>query len=101
MSDSQRQLRTCLCGNHVVCDGEEAIERFGNVLCQDCAKQPVKFVADCDSELCDWSYEFEDTEFNRGHAKTRVHQEARHHQRTKRIFEDNPCHKTEVREVDA
>lgn len=88
-----------VCGETVPLDGETAIERFGDVLCRDCSDKPVVFVAECTNGLCGWSYRVEEDEFNRGHADTRVRQEANSHQKRKRVFDDDPTHKTEVREV--
>lgn len=100
MSDTE--TGTChVCGEEAPVDGKHAVERFGNVLCWDCSGKPVKFVAECDSGFCSWFCEVEDTQFNRGHAKRLAQQEANRHQRARRIFDDDPCHKTDVREVDA
>lgn len=54
-----------VCGEDVPVDGEQAIERFGEVLCRDCSDNPVVFVAECTNELCMWSHRVEDREFNR------------------------------------
>jgi len=102
MSSSQTDVdvRPCsVCDERVSVDGVEAGERFGNVLCRDCADHTVVFEATCDSGLCGWSFRVDGTEFNRGHLRTRAQQEATRHENEKRVFEDNPCHKTEVREV--
>lgn len=91
---------TChVCGDGVPVDGEKAIERFGDVLCRDCLDKTVAFEAECTNQLCTWSYRYEDDEFNRGHVKTRVQQEANSHESRKRVFDDDPTHKTTVREV--
>mgnify|MGYP006283789737 FL=1 len=89
-----------VCGDHVPVDGENAIERFGDILCRDCSDEPVVFVARCNSGLCPWSYRVEETEFNRGHAETRVRQEANSHEKRKRVFDDDPCHNVDVREIE-
>jgi len=100
MSEGDIEHGEChVCGEDVPLDGEHAMKRWGDVLCRDCAREPVVFVAECTSGLCDWSYRVEETEFNRGHAETRVHQEAGHHERWHRVLEDNPMHKTSVNEV--
>lgn len=92
--------RPChVCGDEVLVDGKHAMERFGDVLCRDCSDEPVVFVAECTNGLCTWSHRVDETEFNRGHAKTRAQQEANNHQTRKRLFEDDPTHKTEVREI--
>jgi len=88
-----------VCESGVTLDGEEAIERFGDVLCRDCADYPVVFVARCNNGFCDWSYRVEEAEFNRGHAKTRAQQEANSHENRKEMFDDDPMHNTEVEEV--
>lgn len=91
---------TChVCETQVPIDGENAVERFGDVLCRDCSDEAVVFVARCNSGLCSWSYRVEENEFNRGHAKTRVQTEANFHERTKRVLDDDPCHNVEIREV--
>jgi ribosomal protein S27E len=90
-----------VCGDTVPLDGEQAIKRFGEVLCRGCADEPVVFVAKCTNGLCGWSYRVDETEFNRGHAKTRAQQEANQHQDWKCVFEDDPTHRTEVSEVEA
>lgn len=97
MTDDTRPCRVC--GEIVPVDGENAIERWGGVLCRDCSDKSVVFGATCTSELCDWSFRAEDDEFNRGHVKIRAQQEANHHQKQKEVFEDNPMHKTKVEEV--
>ena len=97
MTDPERA--ECLCGDTVALDGEEAMRRFGNVLCRDCADEPVVFVARCTGGFCGWSYRVEETEFNRGHAETRAQQEANHHERFKRVIDGDHFHTTEVEEV--
>jgi hypothetical protein len=89
-----------VCGDTYPLDGEQAIERFGNPLCRDCADESVVFVARCQNGLCGWSYRVDETEFNRGHAKTRAQQEANSHQTRKREFDDDPTHRTTVEEAD-
>jgi len=56
------------------------------------------FRAECTNELCDWSRYVEESEFNQGHAKTRMQQEANHHEKRKRVFDGDPTHPTEVYE---
>lgn len=101
MSENGRsESGTChVCGETYPLDGENAIERFGDVLCRGCSEDPVVFVAECNSGLCSWSYRVEETEFNRGHAETRVRQEANSHEKMKRIIDDDPCHNVAVNEV--
>ena len=92
---------TChVCGETVPLDGEQAIERFGEVLCRDCSDAPVAFEATCTNGICGWSYVAEGEEFNRGHLKTRAQQEATHHETSKREFDDDPTHTTRVQEVE-
>jgi len=99
-NSSEVTVEPChVCGEDVPVDGENAIERFGEFLCRDCSHEPVVLVARCNSGLCSWSYRVEENEFNRGHAETRVKQEANSHETRKRVFEDNPCHNVEVQEV--
>ena len=101
-SQTDVDVRPCsVCDEQVAVDGVEAAERFVNVLCRDCADHTVVFEATCDSGLCEWSFHVSGVEFNRGHLRTRAQQEATRHENGKRVFEDNPCHKTEVREVSA
>jgi len=100
MSSEQSDRRTChVCGELVLVDGEHAMERFGEALCRDCSQEPVVFVARCSNGLCDWSYRVEETEFNRGHAKTRAQQEANQHETWKRELDDDPTHNTDVQEI--
>ncbi|MFC6825641.1 hypothetical protein [Halopelagius fulvigenes] len=75
------------------------MERFGEVLCRDCSSKPVVFRVRCSSGLCSWTYRVEETEFNRGHAKTLAQQEANNHEKEKRIFDDDPMHTTTVEEA--
>lgn len=90
---------TChVCGKEVPVDGEQAIERFGKVLCRDCADEPVTFVAECEAAFCDWSYRVDETEWNRGHAKVRAQQEANHHENSKRVLRGEHEHQTHVEE---
>lgn len=89
----------CLCGTEVVVDGDEAIERFGQILCRECGDWPVVFEAHCTNQLCDWSIRDEGDEFDRGHIEQWVRNRANQHEREKRVFEDDPTHPTEVREV--
>ena len=88
-----------VCGDVVPVDGENAIERWGGVLCRDCSDEPVAFKATCSSQLCNWTFLAENNEFNRGHVETRAHQEANQHERSKAVFDDNPMHRTTVEEV--
>jgi hypothetical protein len=90
-----------VCDEEVPLDGEHAMERFGNVLCKDCSRKDVVFVAECQAGLCDWSYRVEENEFNRGHAKTRAQQEANQHETWKRELDGDHMHKTDVREIEA
>lgn len=99
MSEELAEGSCRVCGETVPVDGENAIERWGGVLCRDCSDDPVVFEATCTSELCDWSFRSEHNEFNRGHVKTRAQQEANQHRMTKEVFEDNPMHRTTVQEV--
>lgn len=93
---------TChVCDEAVPVDGEQAIERFGEVLCRDCTDEPVVFVAECEAGLCGWSYRVEQTEFNRGHAKMRAQQEANSHETERRVFDGEHVHTTAVSEVAA
>lgn len=89
-----------VCGDSVLVDGSQAIERFGDVLCRDCSGEAVVFAAECTNQLCSWTYRHEDTEFNRGHVETRVQQEANTHENTQRAIHDDPTHTTEVWEID-
>lgn len=99
--DTQHGVGTChVCGDEVPVDGDQATERFGEVLCAGCADEPVVFEAECQNEFCDWSYRCEETEFNRGHARQRVCQEANSHHRFHRHVKDDPMHKTRVYEVE-
>jgi hypothetical protein len=99
MSTSDTETGEChVCETSVPIDGEQGIRRFGNVLCRDCSDKPVIFVARCENGLCSWSYRAADTEFNRGHAKTLAQQEANSHQKRKRMFDDDPTHRTTVEE---
>jgi hypothetical protein len=92
---------TChVCDEDVPVDGEHAMERFGDVLCRDCSDEPVVFEAECTNGFCDWSYRYEDVEFNRGHVETRVRSEANTHENRKQVFDDDPAHTTEVWEVE-
>lgn len=98
---SDVETGTCrLCDESYPLDGEQAVEHFGTVVCADCVDESVVFVAECSNQFCDWTHRVEDTEFNRGHVKTRAQQEANNHERWKRVFEDDPMHETTVREVD-
>lgn len=95
-------MGTCyVCGDEVPVDGEQAMERWGDVLCWECADEPVVFRATCSSQFCDWSFTVEDTEFNRGHARTRASQEATFHENRKRVFDGDEMHRTAVEEVAA
>lgn len=99
--DQSDDTGTCgVCDEQVQIDGEQAIERFGDVLCADCAGKPVAFEAECRNQFCDWEHRVESTEFNRGHLKTRIHQEKNHHVQTKRVFDDDRMHRVEIEEVD-
>lgn len=99
-SDSAIERGEChVCGDVVPLDGEKAMKRFGDPLCRDCSDEPVKFVVECSNGLCSWSYVVEENEFNRGHAKTRAQQEANQHETWKREFDDDPTHKTSIKEV--
>jgi len=88
-----------VCGEEVAVDGEQAVERFGNILCRECVDKPVVFRATCQRDGCDWSHEANHNEFNRGHVKTRAQQEANWHENSKDVLE-NETHKTEVTEVE-
>jgi hypothetical protein len=89
-----------VCEEAVALDGKEAGRRYGNILCYPCSQEPVVFEATCNNELCSWNPTFEDREFNRGDLKKLAHSEANNHETTKRVFEDDPTHSTEVREVE-
>lgn len=89
-----------VCGNTVQVDGTHAVERWGDILCRACSGETVEFEATCTSELCDWSYRAQGTEFSRGHVKTRAQQEANQHERFTKVFDGNPMHATSVEEVD-
>lgn len=103
LSDGGQQERgTCyVCGEDVPLDGEQAIERWGDVLWRGCSGEPVAFRAECDNQFCDWSFDYEGQEFDRGHVEQIVRNEANTHERTKRIFDDDPMHNTTVEEVTA
>jgi hypothetical protein len=88
-----------VCGSEVPVDGEQAIERHGDVLCADCTGDEVRFAAECDNQFCDWEYEYEGAEFQRDAVKTRVQQEANHHETTQRLLYDDPMHSIDVWEV--
>lgn len=99
--DASSETGIChVCNEEVPLDGETAIERFGDVLCRDCSSKPLAFRATCGNQLCTWSYRVEESEWNRGHAETRVRQEANSHQKRKRVFDDDPTHRTTVEEVE-
>lgn len=84
------------------CDSDgETLERAGQSLCGDCLDLPVTFVAECERFDCGWSFEAEDTEFNRNHVKLRAQQEANSHEARNRVFDGEHGHSCEVREVDA
>lgn len=100
MSEVETTGRCHVCGEETPVDGENGIERFGNVLCRDCSDEPVVFVARCSNGLCPWSYRVEENEFNRGHAKRRAQQEANWHENSKEAIHDDPTHNTEISEVE-
>lgn len=80
-------------------DGSEAVERFGEVLCRDCSDEPVILRAECINQFCDWTFEKEGTEFDRGHVEQLVRSEVNSHEQRKRVFADDPMHETTVEEV--
>jgi hypothetical protein len=90
-----------VCGETVALDGKEAGRRYGNVLCYPCSQEPVVFEATCTNQLCSWQRTVEDREFNRGDVKKLAQSEANNHETTKRVFEDDPTHATEVLEVES
>lgn len=102
MSDRTPADGTChVCGEQVPIDGEHAIERWGDVLCRDCTDEPVVFEAECDNQFCNWSFECEGDEFDRGHVEQLVRQKANFHENLNKVARDDPMHNTEVREVPA
>jgi hypothetical protein len=90
-----------VCDEEVPLDGKQAMERFGSPICRECSDEEVVVTAECESLLCPWSFRASGVEFNRGYIRKRAQQEANNHQTRKRIFEDDPCHTSEVEEVDA
>jgi ribosomal protein S27E len=101
MPQTDADTGTChVCGDRVPVDGEQAVGRFGDVLCADCADGPVVFVAGCQSsEFCDWSHRVEGEEFNRGHLRTRAQQAANRHEIETEVLDNDPMHRVEVHEV--
>lgn len=100
MSDSEskepvRGAHCAGCGELHAADGKNAGVSCGRFLCKDCSDNSVTFVAECLD--CDWDYEYEDTEFNKYHARQRVQQEGNSHE-TRKSFDDE-SHETVWREI--
>lgn len=101
MNDSEpkeivRGAHCASCGELHAADGKNAGVSGGRFLCKDCSSKPVTFIAECLD--CEWTYECEDTEFNKYHARTRAQQEGNSHE-TRKSFDDE-SHETVWREVD-
>jgi hypothetical protein len=86
------------CGELTPMDGKQGTVRFGEPICRGCSDAPVRFQATCTNKFCSWSETVEGDEFNRGHLKIRIQQEANNHENRKRIFDDDPMHTVEINE---